>query len=151
MEFYIIQTITGLIGSVAFAVLFGVCTRRLGWIAFGGGAGWVVYLVCRAGGYDMFVGLFMASLFVAALSEVLARVLKTPVVLLLVPMLIPEIPGGDLYYTMYYLVQGRFQEFGDSSKQVLIEAGAIAMGIIFASYIAKFVRSIWVHVLHRTA
>lgn len=147
MGAYAVQTIMGLLGSVGFAVLFGICDRKLGWIAFGGAAGWIVYLVCVANGYGMFIGLFASSFFAAALSEILARVLKTPVILMLVPMLIPEIPGGDLYYTMYYLVQRQYIEFGNSSNQVLIEAGAIALGIIGASYMAKFVRSIRVHVL----
>ena len=83
----------------------------------------------------------------AVLSEILARVLKTPVILMLVPMLIPEIPGGDLYYTMSYLVQGKYMEFGNSSKQVLMEAGAIALGIILASYGARFIRNIRTYVL----
>ena len=146
MRFYVSQTVMGMLGSVGFAVLFGIYDRKLGVIALGGAAGWVVYLACVASGHSMFVGLFVASLFVAALSEILARILKTPVILLLVPMLIPEIPGGDLYYTMYHLVQGHYTEFGSSSNQVLVEAGAIALGIILASHIARFARSIRVHV-----
>lgn len=146
MRFYVIQTVMGMLGSVGFAVLFGIYDRKLGVIALGGVAGWVVYLACTASGHSMFVGLFVASLFVAALSEILARILKTPVILLLVPMLIPEIPGGDLYYTMYHLVQGHYTEFGSSSNQVLVEAGAIALGIILASHIARFAGSVRVHV-----
>ena len=150
MEFFVIQTIMGLLGSVGFAVLFGIYDRKLWAIALGGAAGWVVYLVCVNVGYSMFVGLFVASLFIAAVSEILARLLKTPVILLLVPMLIPEIPGGDLYYTMHHLVQGHYTEFGSYSNQVLGEAGAIALGIILASHIAKFGRSIRVHVFRKT-
>lgn len=145
MEFYIIQTMMGLIGSVCFAILFGVYDRKLIWIALGGAAGWVVYLFCTAGGYSMFAGLFAASFFVAALSELLARLLKTPVILMLVPMLIPEIPGGDLYYTMQHLVQGEYAEFGSFSNRVLTEAGAIALGIILASYVSKLVRVVGTH------
>lgn len=149
MQLYIIQIVMGILGSVGFAVLFGIYDWKLVVIALGGGVGWMVYLVCVAAGYSMFAGLLVASLFVAAVSEILARILKTPVILLLVPMLIPEIPGGDLYYTMYYLVQGRYTEFGISSNQVLVEAGAIALGIILASYIVKIIESIRTHVLHR--
>lgn len=144
-----IQIVMGILGSVGFAVLFGIYDWKLVVIALGGGVGWSVYLVCVAAGYGMFAGLFVASLFVAAVSEILARILKTPVILLLVPMLIPEIPGGDLYYTMYYLVQGRYSEFGIASNQVLVEAGAIALGIILASYIVKITESIRTHALHR--
>ena len=150
MEFYIIQTIMGMIGSVGFAILFGILDRKLFGIALGGAAGWAVYLLCTASGQSMFLGLFVASFFVAAFSEVLARVLKAPVILLLVPMLIPEIPGGDLYYAMYDLVQRNFADFGNSANKVLVEAGAIALGIILASYIAKFVRNIRIHMGGRT-
>lgn len=150
MQFYIIQTIMGLLGSVGFAVLFGIYDRKLTVIAVGGAAGWVVYLVCVALGYGMFVGLFVSSFFITAFSEILARIIKTPVILLLVPILIPEIPGADLYYTMYYLVQGLYTEFGSSLNKVLTEAGAIALGIILASHIARFSRSIRVHVLRHT-
>ena len=140
----------GMIGSVGFAILFGILDRKLIGIALGGGAGWAVYLLCTANGHSMFAGLFVASLFVAAFSEILARVLKAPVILLLVPMLIPEIPGGDLYYAMYDLVQRNFADFGNSANKVLVEAGAIALGIILASYIAKFVRNIRIHMGGRT-
>ena len=150
MEFYIIQTMMGMIGSVGFAILFGIMDRKLIGIALGGGAGWAVYLLCTANGHSMFAGLLVASLFVAAFSEILARVLKAPVILLLVPMLIPEIPGGDLYYAMYDLVQRKFADFGNSANKVLVEAGAIALGIILASYIAKFVRNIRIHMGGRT-
>ena len=47
-------------------------------------------------------------------------------------MLIPEFPGKDLYYTMYYLVRNHYDEFVETSNMVLLEAGAIAMGIILA-------------------
>ena len=150
MKFYVIQTIMGILGSVGFAVLFGILDRKLIGIALGGGAGWAVYLLCTANGQSMFVGLFVASLFIAAFSEVLARVLKAPVILLLVPMLIPEIPGGDLYYAMYDLVQRHFTDFGNSSNKVLMEAGAIALGIILASYISKFILNIQLHLVRKT-
>ena len=146
MKFYVIQTIMGILGSVGFAVLFGILDRKLIGIALGGGAGWAVYLLCTANGQSMFVGLFVASLFIAAFSEVLARVLKAPVILLLVPMLIPEIPGGDLYYAMYDLVQRHFTDFGNSANKVLM----IALGIILASYISKFILNIQLHLVRKT-
>lgn len=130
-----------MVGSVCFGVLFGIYDRKLLFVALGSGGGWIVYLLCVHTGYGKFIGLLAASLFVAALSELLARILKTPVILLLVPMLIPEIPGGDLYYTMYYLVQEHYPEFGIYSKQVLMEAGAIALGIILVSCIIRFLQS----------
>ncbi len=142
MAFYVIQTFMGLLGSIGFAVLFGIYDRKLFVIAAGSAAGWAVYLVCKEGGCSLFVALFVSGLFITAFSEILARVIKTPVILLLVPILIPEIPGADLYYTMYYLVQGLYTEFGNSLNKVMTEAGAIALGIILVSHAAQLLRNI---------
>lgn len=150
MAFYVIQTIMGLLGSIGFAVLFGIYDRKLFVIAAGSAAGWAVYLICAARGCSLFMALFVSSLFITALSEILARIMKTPVILLLVPILIPEIPGADLYYTMYYLVQGLYTEFGNSLNKVMTEAGAIALGIILASHMARFFRNIHIHMLGRS-
>ena len=74
-------------------------------------------------------GAFCGKPVFAAFSEILARVLKAPVILLLVPMLIPEIPGGDLYYAMYDLVQRHFTDFGNSANKVLMEAERLLWGL----------------------
>lgn len=146
-----VQTSMGIIGSLGFALLFGIRgTKPLGCIALGSGIGWIVYLVSVAGGHGKAFGMLASSLVIAACSEILARVIKTPVILLLVPMLIPEIPGGDLYYTMYSLVEGDTDTFVSLLQLVLAEAGAIALGIILASYAAGLVNNIHRHV-HPTA
>ena len=146
-----VQTSMGIIGSLGFALLFGIRgTKPLGCIALGSGIGWVVYLVSVAGEHGKAFGMLASSLVIAACSEILARVIITPVILLLVPMLIPEIPGGDLYYTMYSLVEGDTDKFASLLQLVLAEAGAIALGIILASYAAGLVNNIHRHV-HPTA
>ena len=100
-------------------------------LAAGGGAlAWAVYLACTCNGLDIFAGLFFATLAAALASELLARAVKAPVIMLLVPMLIPLIPGGDLYYMMSFLVRGQYEAFGQYAQRVLTEAGAIALGII---------------------
>ena len=142
-----VQTSMGIIGSLGFALLFGIRgTKPLGCIALGSGIGWIVYLVSVAGGHGKAFGMLASSLVIAACSEILARVIKTPVILLLVPMLIPEIPGGDLYYTMYSLVEGDTDKFVSLLQLVLAEAGAIALGIILASYAAGLINNIYRHV-----
>ena len=142
-----VQTSMGIIGSLGFALLFGIRgTKPLGCIALGSGIGWIVYLVSVAGGHGKAFGMLASSLVIAACSEILARVIKTPVILLLVPMLIPEIPGGDLYYTMYSLVEGDTDKFASLLQLVLAEAGAIALGIILASYAAGLINNMYRHV-----
>ena len=135
MQAEIIQTAMGVVGSLGFALLFGIRgTKPLGCIALGSGIGWVVYLVSVAGGHGKAFGMLASSLVIAIRSEVTARLIKTPVILLLVPMLIPEIPGGDP------------AKFASLLQLVLAEAGAIALGIILASYAAGLINNIYRHV-----
>ena len=46
------------------------------------------------------------------------------------PILIPLIPGGDLYHMMSNLVRGNDPEVLRYGRLLLLEAGAIALGII---------------------
>ena len=130
MAWYFVQTLMGCIGSVGFAVLFNIRGRKLLLAAGGGALAWAVYLACTCNGLDIFAGLFFATLAAALASELLARAVKAPVIMLLGPMLIPLIAGGALYFMMSFLVGGQYEAFGQYAQRVLTEAGAIALGII---------------------
>ena len=120
-------------GAVGFALLFGVRGQKLLWIAFGGAVGFGAYRFLLWMGKGLFAALLFATLLTALFSEALARLKKAPVLLFLVPMLIPLIPGGDLYYAMQSFVRGEGAAFGARVQLVLSEAGAIALGILCAA------------------
>lgn len=124
------QTMMACLGAVGFGILFNVRERKLLWIAFGGGLGWLVYLITEARGGGLFLGLFFATVTVVTLSEILSRVLKSPVILFLVPMLIPLVPGGGLYYMMDALVRTDAAELTARVQSVALQVGAIASGLI---------------------
>ncbi|MBO7710180.1 MAG: threonine/serine exporter family protein [Lachnospiraceae bacterium] len=135
----LIQILMGTLGAVGFALLFGIRGLKLLPEAVGAALGWGLFLILRAGGFSLFTALLFASAGTAVLSEILARCLRTPVIFLLVPMLIPMIPGGDLYYTMSYLIRGDYASFGQYATLVLIQACAIATGILAVSYLAGLI------------
>jgi len=124
------QICMGMLGAIGFAVLFHVRKEKLVAVAIGGALAWAVYLVVVQIGGDKSLGLFISTVTVALLAEIMARVLKTPVTILLVPMLVPLIPGSDLYYTTSYFLGGRTQECVDRLDSLVKSAGAIAFGII---------------------
>lgn len=121
------------VGAVGFGLLFHVTGNRLVVTALGGAANWTLYLFALHGYGDRVLAFFLAALGTAALAEVLARLMKTPVLTLVVPMLIPLVPGGDLYYTTLSLVQGDMDAFARYGGLVLKEAGAISFGIILVA------------------
>lgn len=143
---YVIQTLMGAIGSVGFALLFNVRGRQLLLFFFGGALDWSVYLLCTHNGCSMFVGLLFATMTASFISEVLARVIHTPVLILLVPMLIPLIPGGDLYHSMDALIRGEQERFLSHGASAVIAAGAICLGIICMTAFSQVVFSIYEHI-----
>ncbi len=130
MAHYWTQTIMGCIGAVCFAVLFNVRGKRLLLIALASALSWLGYVLCDMNGAGLFWAIFCGTTVAGIISEILARVVKAPVLMLLVPILIPLFPGGTLYYMMSNLVGSRHNLFLRYARQLLEEAGAIALGII---------------------
>lgn len=126
----VIQIFTGMLGVIGFALLFHVRKEKLVAVASGGALSWAVYLIAVQFHGEVAFGLFASTVTVALLAEVLARVMKTPVTILLVPMLIPLMPGGDLYYTTSYLVRGQMDDCIARLELLVQSAGAIAFGIL---------------------
>lgn len=141
----VLQTLMGAAGAVGFSVLFNIRGKKLLAAAAGAAFSWVVYLLLYHVYADKVIGLLGAALTAAVLSEILARVLKSPVIILLVPMLIPLIPGSDLYYTTTNLVLGNTVEFGKYFSLVIREAGAIAFGIILVACMVQVILKIYRH------
>lgn len=135
----VFQVVLAALGALGFAFLYEIRGRKLIPEALGGAFGWGIYLAVKAAGGGDFWGLIAGSFGVAILSEVLARKLERPVTLLLVPMLIPMIPGGGLYTAVYDFVSRNYDTLGKNATHVLTEAFAIAIGILLASYVAKTV------------
>ena len=102
----LLQIVMAMIGALGFGLLFHISGSRLITIMLGAAVNWGVYLLAMQWYDTRVTAFFVSTLATAALAEVLARLLKAPVITLLVPMLVPLIPGGDLYYTTLALVQG---------------------------------------------
>ena len=100
----LLQIVMAMIGALGFGLLFHISGSRLITIMLGAAVNWGVYLLAMQWYDNRVTAFFVATLATAALDEVLARLLKAPVITLLVPMLVPLIPGGDLYYTTLALV-----------------------------------------------
>lgn len=147
---YVIQILMGALGSVGFAIVFNTKGKRLGFFFLGGALAWAVYLLCVHNGASMFVGLMFATITAGLSSEILARVIHAPVLISLVPMLVPLIPGSDLYYCMDALVRSDKETFIIRGTSAITAAGAIGLGIICTTALSHIVFSIVRH-MHRPA
>lgn len=131
-----IMILMGLVGTLGFSLLFHVTGKKLIPIALGGAASTAIYLWVLSIADQKAVALLVSTAAIGVLAEVFARLFKAPVISFLVPMLVPLIPGSDLYYTTSFLIRGQSAEFAERGQSLLWQAGAIAFGIILVSCIS---------------
>lgn len=140
-----LQVLMAIVGTMGFSLLFHVKKQQLLPVALGGGLGWALYLAALANWGSISVALLISTAAMGLAAEILARLYKAPAITFLVPMLIPMIPGGDLYRATSFLVRQDMSGFSDQLQLLLKEAGAIAVGIILVACIMHLPRKIVKH------
>lgn len=124
------------LASVAFCLIFEL--RRWQYILTASlisAGSWFLYLWLD--GMGEVARYFLATIAVAILSEIFARVYKVPATVFMIIGIIPLVPGGGVYYTMKALVDGNMTLFLHKGLETAEYAGAIAVG---CSLVSSFVR-----------
>ena len=128
--------------TFCFSIIFNIRGKNLFFAAFGGGMGWLFFLICQ-NHFDLSltISMLFASIFIGIYSEIMARVNKAPVTIFAIPAILPLVPGNGMYYTMYETVQGNAYNALTLGTQTLASAGAIATGIVLVSSMAKLIKT----------
>ena len=126
-----IQLITAFLGSCGFAMMFGLRRRYLLPASLGGMLGWIIYLAMDAWTGSGFLSCLVAAAFGVLYAELLARRLKTPATLFVIPAIVPLVPGSTLYEAMSCAVRGDLDAARAYGSRTLELALAIAAGISF--------------------
>lgn len=126
----VIQILMASLGSLGFAIIFKMKRRHLAAAAIGGGATWVVYLICAHFNLNTFFSNLIATIFASIYSEVMRRICKTPRTVFVIPTVVPLIPGSSLYYMMSSIVSSDVALAEHYGIQTALTAGAIAFGIL---------------------
>lgn len=131
MKEIVVQLLAACIGSFGFALVFGLHRRYLLPAAFGGVLSWGIFLAAKAWIGTEFLPCLIASALAVLYSEAMARLLKTPATLFVIPSVLPLVPGGSLYYAMSSAVRGELLAARAYGTTTLLYALAIAAGISF--------------------
>lgn len=128
-----IHIVFSYLAAVGFAVFLNAPKKTLYISGAIGMTSWIIYVLLMRIGFDMMICNFIAASVAALLCEILARKMKKPTILFLVPGIITLIPGLGLYNTMSYVIAGDFQQSFTTGANVLFASGAIALGVIVVS------------------
>ncbi len=125
----LIQIISGTIGSLGFALVFHAKNKVLLVGGIGGTICGFIYLIClKCFMYSGFISVLFTSFCIAAYSEIAARIVKEPAIVLFVPSIISLMPGSSLYYTLSAAVNGEWLAMKSFASELAAVAFGIALG-----------------------
>ncbi len=133
----ILHFICSAFATIGFAVFLRAPKSTLIYCGFIGGAGWSLFYYLVQILDNEILANFLAALLVSYISEILARKLKHPAIVFIIPGIIPLVPGLGMYNTMLYLIQNNYTEAIAKGADVLFIGGAISLGILVITSLIK--------------
>lgn len=135
----IIKIIFGALSTFGFAVIFRLKPSHWLYATLAGLGACITYFAFTELFNSVFLPNALAALVCALLSEIFARICKTPATVFLLPGCIALVPGATLYYSMNNLLNS---DYSSAAQNLLVTAEvgvAIGGGIIVASLLKMIV------------
>ena len=135
----IIKIIFGALSTFGFAVIFRLKPSHWLYATLAGLGACITYFAFTEIFNSVFLPNALAALVCALLSEIFARICKTPATVFLLPGCIALVPGATLYYSMNNLLNS---DYSSAAQNLLVTAEvgvAIGGGIIVASLLKMIV------------
>ncbi len=126
--------------SLGFGIIFNIRGKKLYFAALGGSIGWLIYSLSLLVVPSIYA-LTLSAIGFSVYSEIMARILKSPITLFVICALIPLVPGGGMYYTMLYILQDNLTMAIETGIQAISDAGSLVMGILIVSSIMKIINN----------
>lgn len=140
MERIVYQSLMSFFASVCFAIIFQVKLKHVVFAGLGGLIGWLIYLLAAYPFPESNIPrYFFATIAITIFSECCARILRSPVTVFLAISLIPLVPGGGIYQTMMYCIEGNTNLAVKQCISTIGIAGALAIGIVMVSSIVQLI------------
>ena len=147
---YLVQFIAAIMSTVGFALVFSIPLKTLAVSAVNGGFGWVVFKYVIDLTDSKYVAIFVSALSITFISEMLAKKLRYPVSVFIMPGIINLVPGEGIYNTMSYFANNQSELALSSFYSTIVVAGSISFGILLASSFSTSLKSFRTRTTKRT-
>ncbi len=128
-----IKLLYAALGTLGFGMIFNANKNKLIFIMLGGLLGYLGYYITDLFTSNIFIASAVCASVTSTYAYIMARLVKCPSTVFLLPGLIPIVPGGSLFYMMENLVLG---DSKDALNQGIITVEVIfgiVSGILFVS------------------
>jgi uncharacterized membrane protein YjjB (DUF3815 family) len=134
------QLVTSFIATAGFGIIFNAPKQTLVKCGLVGMSGWMIYFLMETNCFESAVATLAASCFVAVISQVFAKMYKTPIIIFSVAGIIPLVPGGLAYDAMRHFVENDYNTAINLVAKATMISGSIAMGLVFSEVINQIIR-----------
>ncbi|WBW99562.1 threonine/serine exporter family protein [Oceanirhabdus sp. W0125-5] len=135
----LLEVIFSVIASLGFGIHFNIKRNHLFIASLSGGVSWLIYSILLSLNFNNTFAIFMGSAIMSLYSEIMARKAKTPATAFIVCGMIPLVPGGGMYYTVYEYVNHNYDKALSTGINTLSSAVTIAIGIVFIYSIFRMI------------
>ncbi len=142
MEFYLYQFFIVFFATLGFGLYFNSPLKAILSTCILSGLIWIFFKVLYLNYNDYTISAFFASFVLGLCGEFLARKLKTPATIFIIPSLFPMVPGANIYYTMYYFIFEDYKTALSNAVDTLTIALYLAIGIVFSLATSKIILAI---------
>ena len=118
------------VGTMGIILQFGIEKKVMIWALIASILCCGAYEITFRLGVGFFLSSLIASAVAAAYSDFMAHLVKTPATVMIIPAIVPLVPGGRLYYTMLGAVNSNMTMFSENGTAALQIAAGLAIGII---------------------
>lgn len=129
-----IQVVGAFAAAAALSIIFNIPKKLIFAVGTVSALGWLCYLLCLFR-VNIVFATFFASLLVALLANVFAKTLHAPTTVIMIPGLLPMVPGVSIYRVVYYLLHNESEQV----RLYLVETLQIVAMIVFAILIIETV------------
>lgn len=133
MEKYFVMILAAAVGTAGYCLYFNVKRDKIIYGCLGGMFSTFIYCVCVECGLSLLLQNLIPAAASTLYAEALARLVKAPATVFLIPAVIPLVPGGRLYYTMSAIVDGEMVMARIYARETIVIALGIAVGIVVVS------------------
>ena len=134
---FLIQAVASLIAIITFLIVLNVQRSMLIPGGILGMGIWLLYYILK-GPTNVIVATFIVG---SCISQILSIILKTPVVVFMLSILAPLVPGYISYRTTSFFVSGQYRQAVTSVTLVIILALVISIGMASGSVVLKLYHS----------
>lgn len=125
------------VATMGISMMFGIERRVLLWALLSSVICCGSYEITLLLGGNLLIASMVASGLTAAYADFMAHWLKVPATVMIIPGIVPLVPGGKLYYTMLGAVSSDMEMFSRYGKDALLCAAGLAIGIVAVTAVSR--------------